>query len=145
MFCVLCELPSSLYRSREWRMYRGSVQKWRTPPHWSWWHALAVSGLMWRMLGYFRFSEYTTFPLILSLGVASFLGPFVYARLISQSRGLYRIELGVEASSQYGCSAARVLAPHWRLDIAVNSSDMARTPIILGVVDQKALILLPSI
>ena len=28
-----------------------------TDPLWSWWHALAVGGLMWRILGYFRFSR----------------------------------------------------------------------------------------
>ena len=51
--------------------------------------------------------------LISSLRVASFLALFVYARLISQSRGsIPYIGLGVEASSQCGCSATRVLAPH---------------------------------
>ena len=38
-----------------------------------------------------------------------FHGLFVYARLISQSRG--SVLYGVEASSQCGCSAARALAP----------------------------------
>ena len=51
---------------------------------------------------------------------------------------LYCIELGVKASSQCDCSAARVLAPHQRLDIAVNSSNVARKPILFGVVNQKA-------
>ena len=51
---------------------------------------------------------------------------------------LYRMRLGVKAHSQYDCSAARVLAPHRCLNIAVSSSNVARKPVYRifgGVVD----------
>ena len=55
-----------------------------------------------------------------SLRVVSFLRLFVYARLISQSRGSIPYRVGVKASGQCGCSAARVLAPHYALIEAFN-------------------------